>query len=182
MHPHAYSHVVRVTAPAIEPLSLAQVKLYLRIEHTDEDNSFLQMIAAAREAAELYLGKSLITQSKRLIIERPSSTLYALPQGPVQSIQTVAVEDDDGVQTTLDSGLYRLHVGRNLLQLDQLPTAHSLIVTYVAGFGDEADDVPSLIRQGILQHVAAMCEARETAAPIPARVVESYQFYREVRL
>lgn len=182
MHPHAYSHVVRVTAPALEPLTLSQVKLYLRIEHSEEDTSLLHMIAAAREAAELYMGKSLITQSKRLIIEQPDAVIYALPQGPVQSIQTVASENEEGVQTTLDSGLYRLHAGRNLLQLEQLPNADLLVVTYVAGFGDAADDVPSLIRQGMLQHVAAMCEAREVATRIPDSAARSYQLYREVRL
>ncbi len=171
-----------ITAPAAEPLSLAQVKLFLRIEHTDEDSLLPIFIKAAREAAEQQLGRSLITQSQRAYISDPCSTLIALPRGPVQSIQTVAFEDGDGNQVTLDAGLYRLLETRDVLQLDSVPTASTLIVTYVTGYGDGAEDVPSIIRQGILHHVAAFYESRETHAPMPEAVKAYYQPYREVRL
>ena len=174
--------VERVTAPAVEPLSLAQVKLFLRIEHDDEDTLIALFITAAREAAEDVLGRSLITQSQRLYVPCPTSTLIALPRGPVQSIQTVAAEDDEGTLTTIDSDTYRLHAGRGLLQLDTVANASTLVVTYVTGFGDDADDVPSIIRQGLLNHVAAFYDTRETQKPMPELVRAFYQPYREVRL
>lgn len=174
--------VERVTAPATEPISMAQAKLFLRIDHAEEDTLLAMFITAAREAAEEALGKSLITQSQRLYVPCPKSTLLALPRGPVQSIQTVATEDGAGEQATLDSDTYRLHAGRGLLQLYHTVTAPTLIVTYVAGFGDGAEDVPSIIRQGLLNHVAAFYETRETQTPMPELVKAFYLPYREVRL
>lgn len=174
--------VERVTAPAVEPLDLVQVKLYLRIEHDDEDTLLALFITAAREAAEETLGRCLITQSQRLFVPCAASTLIVLPRGPVQSIQTVAVQDSAGTSVTLDSDTYRLHAGKGLLQLDSVPRTGTLIVTYVAGFGDAAEDVPAIIRQGMLNHVAAFYESREAQMPMPELVKAFYQPYREVRL
>lgn len=178
---HTRMQVERVTAPAIEPLSLAQVKLFLRVEHAEDDALIMLCLTAAREAAEAVLGRSLITQSQRFYAPA-CSTLIALPRGPVQTIQTVAIEDADGGVETLDADTYRLHAGRGILQLDAVPSGQTLIITYVTGYGDEAEDVPSLIRQGILQHVAALYEAREAQIPMPNEVRAFYLPYREVRL
>lgn len=174
--------VERITAPATEPISLAQVKLFLRIEHDEEDSLLALFITAAREAAEEVLGKSLITQSQRLYVPCPKNTLLALPRGPVQSIQTVAVEDEEGNLTTLDSDTYRLHEGRGLLQLYHIVLGPTLVVTYVAGFGDTGEEVPSIIRQGLFNHIAAFYETRETQTPMPELVKAFYLPYREVRL
>ncbi len=175
-------HVERITAPATEPLSLSQVKLFLRIEHGEEDTLLALFITAAREAAEQALGRSLMTQSQRLYVKAPVSTLLALPRGPVQSIQTVQIETGEGELETLDSDRYRLHTGRSMLQLDSVIREGTVIVTYVTGFGDQAEDVPSIIRQGILNHVAAFYETRETNTPMPETAKAFYQPYREVRL
>jgi uncharacterized phiE125 gp8 family phage protein len=174
--------VERVTAPAIEPISLAQAKLFLRVEHTLEDSLISLFIIAAREAAEQMLGKSLITQSQRLYVTGINNTTLCLPRSPVQSIQTVAAEDANGNRTTLDSGTYRLLAGRNIVQFNALPSVNTVIVTYVAGFGDTPETVPNLIRQGILNHVAAFYDTRETQMPMPDLVKAFYQPHREVRL
>lgn len=174
--------VERITAPAVEPISLSQVRLFLRIEHNEEDTLLGMFITSAREAAETALGRSLITQSQRLYVPCVKSTLIALPRGPVQSIQTVAVEQEDGSTVTLDSDTYRLHTGRGLLQLNSPVRIGTLAVTYVAGYGDTAEEVPSIIRQGMLNHVAAFYESRETQLPMPESVRAFYQPYQEVRL
>jgi uncharacterized phiE125 gp8 family phage protein len=174
--------VERVTAPVIEPISLAQAKLFLRVEHTLEDSLITQFISAAREAAEQIMGKSLITQSQRLYVTGVKDADLCLPRAPVQSIQTIAAEDDSGSRKTLDSSTYRLLSGRNIVQFNALPSANTLIVTYVAGYGDTPETVPNLIRQGILNHVAALYETRESGATMTDVVRAFYPPFREVRL
>lgn len=171
--------VERVTAPALEPLSLLEAKLFLRVEHEEEDVLIASLIVAAREAAEAATGRSLITQSQRLRVAGLYCSIVALPRGPVQSIQTVA-SVSGGVSTTLDPSHYRLHAARGIVQLLVQPQGDELVVTYVAGFGDAAADVPSLIRQGMLKHVAAMYERSDAVVPEAARGL--YQPYREMRL
>ncbi len=62
MHSIPARGLTRVVAPAFEPLTLAETKLYLRVDHSDDDASIARMIQAAREAAEFYLRRSLVTQ------------------------------------------------------------------------------------------------------------------------
>jgi uncharacterized phiE125 gp8 family phage protein len=174
--------VVRVTAPAVSPLTLSEVKLYLRIEHTAEDALVAQWIQAATEAAEKFLGVSLITQSHRLWVRAPWSACLHMPKGPIQEIQTAEIRGLDGSTTTLDPETYVLYPARALLQWLSVPVGEELIITYVAGFGDGASDVPSLIRQGMLHHIAAMAEAREGGAGIPDLAKALYQPFREVRI
>lgn len=182
MFHHPDMAVVRVTPPAIAPLTLAEVKLYLRIEHTAEDTLIAQWITAATEAAEAFLGASLITQSHRLWVRAPWSACTHLPKGPIQAIQTAEIRGLDGGTTTLDPGHYVLYPARALLQWVVVPVGEELIITYVAGFGDLASEVPSLIRQGMLYHIAAMAEMREGGAAIPDLAKALYQPFREVRL
>jgi len=173
--------VERVTAPAVEPLAAEEVKLFLRIEHDEDDDIIDMLIVTVREAAEAWTGRSLITQSQRMRLVGHDCGIVTLLRGPVQSIQTVEAVND-GVGVTVDPGLYRLHAARGILQMLQVPYAQELVITYVAGFGDAAGDVPSLIRQGMLQHVAQLYENREAAGNTPELARALYQPYREMRL
>ena len=51
-----------ITEPAIEPLTLAEVKLHCRVDYTDDDAMLQAFITAARRRAENYLGRKLISQ------------------------------------------------------------------------------------------------------------------------
>src|SRR5688572_29997630 len=78
--------LTRVSAPASEPLTLAEAKLYLRVDHTNEDALIGDMIVAARMTAESWLKRSLISQAWKLSYDDGIPDIVWLPMGPVSSI------------------------------------------------------------------------------------------------
>lgn len=59
-----------VTAPAVDPVSVADVKNYLRINGTTDDAMLGAFITAAVNVVESYLGRRLITQTWALFMDR----------------------------------------------------------------------------------------------------------------
>jgi uncharacterized phiE125 gp8 family phage protein len=130
----SYSVVV-VTPPAIEPLSLDDAKLHLRVSSTEEDSLITDLISAARQWVEAYLNRSLITQTLRLradaFPDTPARTVLlannwpgltlesyltrasALTNGPLylqrpplQSVTSIQYYDSTGASQTLSPSLY----------------------------------------------------------------------------
>jgi len=142
LHPSRGNRLV--TAPATEPVTLAELKTHLRITGTDEDTFLTQAIEDARQEVEDATGLALLTQTWRLTLDRwpPGEevwwdgmreghidVIYAndkrghviLPRYPLQSITSVTVYDDNGdstvvtVATTFDIDTQHLR-GRMALQ------------------------------------------------------------------
>ncbi len=53
---------ILLTPPAVEPVTLAEAKAYLRVEHGDDDDVIAALIAAARSHVEAQTRRVLITQ------------------------------------------------------------------------------------------------------------------------
>lgn len=60
----------RIAGPALEPVSIADLKAQLRIDGTSEDAELSLYITAAREQIEELTGRALITQSWRLTLDQ----------------------------------------------------------------------------------------------------------------
>lgn len=58
---------ILLTPPASEPLSVADAKSYLRVEHEDDDAIIAALIASARHHVEALTRTGLITQTWRLV-------------------------------------------------------------------------------------------------------------------
>lgn len=172
-----------VTAPAVEPLILLEVKDHLRVDF-DEDDPLLQgLIKAAREYAEEVTGRALITQDWDYFLDEfPGGTEIALPFPPLQSVASVKYTDKDNVVATFDSAKYQVDTqrqpGRILLKdnetwpSDTLRPANGVEVRFKAGYGDDRFTVPEAIRRAMLLHIGAMYEHREAVlAGQPASVV-----------
>ncbi len=97
-----------ITAPAIEPVTLAEAKADLRIDH-DDDNALLERhIAEAREWVEQLLQIKLLFQTWELVIDKFPPSEIKLPFGPVNSIVSILYDDAGGLEQTVAPGTYTL--------------------------------------------------------------------------
>ncbi len=170
-----------VTAPASEPVTLEEAKLFLRVEHNDEDAMITGLIVAAREAAEGYMKRSLVTQTLSVAFDDYAPMQFVLPRGKVQSVESVKFIDKAGDETLLTSGQYYLTAGNRALVFVVTPLSHQIEIVYLAGFGD-ADAVPNAIKQGMKAHVAYMYENRMNGSKIHGESRGYYAPFREFEL
>lgn len=161
------------TAPAVEPLTVAEAKDHLRIDHNDEDVLLNSLIMAARQHVESPLtNRSLITTTWNYYL--PSfgfGSEIELPRPPLQSVTGIYYTTDGGSETEFDSSKYSVDTystpGRIVLNrteswpTDELEEVNGVRIEFVAGYGDDDVDVPQAIRQAMLLIVAEMYENRE---------------------
>lgn len=166
-----------VTPPASEPVSLAEVKLFLRIDQDVEDTLITTLIGAAREAVEAACGRALITRRVRESLDiwrRDAVGGAVLGVGPVVDVVAVRLLADNGSQSVIDPERYRLEGGRDRPRLvfasgvpATLRTVGGIEIEYDAGFADDASDLPVALRLATLQIVASLYDARLGQAPMP---------------
>ena len=130
-----------ITPPAAEPLSTAEAKLHLRVDHTSDDTLITALIVAAREHVENYLVGSLVQQTRAVYLSSWPYSPFRLPCGPVQLIDSVKYTDSDGAEHTVSTDLYYLSPGGELClePFESWPTARlrgpgAIEITYTTGY------------------------------------------------
>ena len=104
-----------ISAPVIEPLSVADVKTWIKVDGDDDDPVIQSLITSSRLAVEAATNRLLITQKWRLTLDSwAKSRFLHLPLTPVQSINRVYIFDTSGVGGELAIDLY--HLDANLYQ------------------------------------------------------------------
>lgn len=183
--------LLELTAPATEPISLSDAKLYLRVDHTEEDALIASLITAARSRIEAIIGRSLINRS--LVWRGPARATICLPRPPLVSVTRISVigENDQGadvppadivVNTRGEPDSVHLAAGKNWG--DYLPGFLSLEIEFIAGYGSAADSVPQPLRQAIMMLCAHMFEfrARDSEPDLPAMIGALTAPFKTVRL
>lgn len=175
---------VLVTPPAITPVSLAEAKLHLRVDHSDEDTLIEGLIRAATEHLDGWtgiLGRCLVEQEWSQTFDDFAREI-PLSLAPVISISSVTVGGE-----TLDSSSYSLRVdgsGNSHVVFDDVSAFGVTSVIYKAGYatipevpavpGDGEEDpgtpavpakstVPDPLKAAILLLTAYWYECREAA-------------------
>lgn len=167
--------LVLVTAPASEPITLAQAKVQVRVESsvTAEDDHITALIQSAREEAEHELGRALIAQTWDLKIDAFPSVEVELPKPVVSSITSISYVDLDGNTQTIASNQYTLDSStmpgfvlpaQDVDWPDTLDCANAVTVRFVAGWANAAA-VPASIKQWILWRVGVLYKHRDTPLP-----------------
>lgn len=159
-----------------EPVTLSDAKLFTRVNSSSDDSLLTSLITTAREMAEEYLGRSVVRQSYQMIFDDKISGAVKLLRPPVISINSVKTSAKDGAETTVNSDFYYLNTNDELV-FEQYISGHKIIIEYNAGY----DEIPEPIKQGMLNHIAALYDDRANTE-IPLSSVSLYQPYRIIKL
>lgn len=182
-----------VTAPTVEPVTLADAKNHCRVDGTDDDALITSLIVSARESAEHETGRALCTQTRELVLDAFPEA-FVLRGSPIQSVVSVKFLDSTGVEQTLDPQDTLLDKDSEPGYLvpaygkawpETYPVPNAVRVQYVCGFGG-ASAVPESIKAWIKLAVGTMYAQRETigsnqTASLPDRfwhrLLDPYRVY-----
>jgi uncharacterized phiE125 gp8 family phage protein len=160
---------ILLAAPAVEPITLADAKQFLRVEHNDDDDIITALIAGSRIHVETQTRRALITQTWRLTRDVwPAAGCLALLPVPVKTLDAVHVYKSDGTTLALDVAGFTLDKSDAPARLSFLagappaPERHAggIEIDITCGYGDAAANVPEPLRQAIRLLVAHWYENR----------------------
>tara|TARA_R110000772_G_C13310322_1_gene440408 strand:- start:15382 stop:16062 length:681 start_codon:yes stop_codon:yes gene_type:complete len=185
----AYTYKV-TASPATTPISLAEVKAFAKITTTADDALITMMIESATDYAEKFTRRDFITRTYKTFRDNfpntflgsPSSNLqnspfndsgnfgFELRRSPLQSIESVQYTDTAGATIVIPTTVYYAPLEDDYSSLltqiaqswpsDALEQLQAITIEFKTGFGDNAADVPSGIRQALLMHTLFLYDNR----------------------
>ncbi|MBM3562079.1 MAG: hypothetical protein FJX16_01560 [Alphaproteobacteria bacterium] len=185
-----------IGAPAIEPVSLADAKSWLREDGGEEDELIQALIVAARMTLEAYTRRFFVTQSWRLVFDcwpssvASTSTLH-IPFAPFAGATEIRVFDANGIAQTLAGASYRAppstEGGR--ISFASAPPApgratDGIEIDFNVGYGALASDIPQPLHHAILSLVSHWREHRgdDGDEALPNSVAQLAAPFRRERL
>jgi uncharacterized phiE125 gp8 family phage protein len=167
------SSVSVTTAPSVEPVTAAEVKLFSKIDFSDDDTLLTIQIKSARQMVEKYLNKTLIDTTLKAYYTNYNQRVW-LPYGPHQSVTSVTRKRrNESTTLTVNTDYYLL--GDTVKYLDLEPTGiinppglsrdeqalgWDLEVVFVAGYGAASTDIPQPIKEAILKTIETNYDMR----------------------
>ncbi len=157
-----------VTAPAVMPISIDEVRLQCGLESNDHDELLEGYIAAATEYAETYTDRALILQTWDLTLDAfPAGLSIFVPRPPLLDVTWVKYTDAGGTLQTWDEASYLVDTsaygtaqqGRiSRVQATEWPVVrtgpNAVTIRFRAGYGTTGESVPMVIRVAMKQFIA----------------------------
>lgn len=142
-----------ITTPPVNPaVSTADIKTHLRITGTDEDGYLDSLVSVATAYAQNFQNRQYITATYQMFLDDFPLCEIRVPRPPLQSVSSIQYYDATGTQQTLSTSIYEVDnngpVGRIVRADDQTwpevdDRLNAVTITYTAGYGDDASDIPS---------------------------------------
>ena len=181
---------------AVEPLSLAEARQWLRIDSTHDDDIVSTLIVSARLLVEQTTRRLLIAQQWRILLDDwPIGGMIEIPLTPVLSIDAFRLRAPSGEATPVNPETYRLrtHQDPAVVELLSVPSAELALrggieLDVTAGYGAQAIHTPEPLRHAIRLLVAGWYENRGDAAfgqhgaQLPSAVASLLAPFRRMRL
>ena len=188
---------ILLTGPAVEPVTLAEAKLFLRVEHDDDDDLIAALVAGSRIHVEAQTRRALITQTWRLTRDAwPRSGRFFVLPVPLVSLVAARIYKSDNTTQALDLSAFTLDKTAAPAMLAFTPgtlpvpgrPAAGIEVDVTTGYGAAGENVPEPLRQAIRLLTAHWYENRGLAAVgqqvalLPATVAALIAPYRVLSL
>ena len=176
------------TPPSREPLTVIETRENLRLDDDVDETLVMSLIIAARQWAENYTGRALITRTVQqwldgfIEVDQPLwegwktgpdivnfQNHIELALAPAIAITDIKYYADDDTETTWASSNYYADLIREPARIvlrdggnypTNLRAANALKITYTAGYGATTASVPEPIRVAMLQYCAFLYEHR----------------------
>ena len=164
-----------VTAPTVEPLALAEVKDYHKIEESADDTLIYGLIISAREHVEKVTSRAFITQTWDLFLDT-LPTVVLIHHSPLQSVTSFKYIDTGGIQQTWGASKYRVDSKSEPARItpahgEVWPAARAVTnaieIRFIAGYGAVGSDVPRTSLLSMLALIGAWYENREAISSAP---------------
>lgn len=163
---------ILITAPTLEPVSLAEAKAWLREDASDEDQLIQTLLVSARMTLEAWTRCFFITQGWRMVCDnwpplKDNSLTIDIAFAPFRAITAIRVYDRNDVASLVEPSTYRVgssnQVGRILFN-STLPAPGRVIdgveIDFTVGYGSTPAHTPEPLRRAILLLVAHWREHR----------------------
>lgn len=166
-----------ITPPPFAPLTLAEAKEYLRVDHNDEDATITRMISAATgyaDGPDGFLARALIDQTWELTLDAFPLREIRIPLPPLIEVVNVFYDDGAGVQQILSTASYsvdKINEPGWIVPVGSWPATfdgiNSVRVRFRAGYVDASQsppvgEVPEDIVQALLLYIDTMFDERAT--------------------
>lgn len=182
-----YRSLKRLTEPAIEPISVAELKSHLRIDQdfVDDDLYLHTLISAARHHVETVSDRTLVRCQWQMKLDNFPWGAIELARPPIASGPiTVTYVPSDGVYSPVAFTNFREDRDATPAAIrpawnGSWPTCrgaeNDVTVTYWAGYGDETTKIPPPARHAMLMLAAHWYANRESVVqggmnPVPMGV------------
>ena len=173
--------LVQTAAPSVEPVTTTSQKEWMRVDTSDEDSLIGNLAAASRAYVEMSTNRQMITATWQYKFSSfPSSGDIVLPISPLQSVTSITYVDTNDDTQTWSSALYTVDTASDVGRVrpiynEDYPEsrgyAQVVIVTFVAGYGDAASDVPDTALTAIKLLASNWFENRESNAAVSLQEV-----------
>lgn len=163
--------IFKLDTPAVAyPVEIGEMKLHLRVDHSDEDGIIDDYIASATASIGEELGRVMVTETWAESMSSAPRDVY-LTKLPADTLVSVTYYDTGNIQQTATIADFALYAADDwaFVRSDSWPAVFdrpdAITVKYSAGYG-AADVVPAHLKQAIKLVVGHWYENREDASEV----------------
>jgi uncharacterized phiE125 gp8 family phage protein len=188
---------ILISPPAVEPVTLAEAKAFLRVEHADDDALIGALLRAARSLVEAQTRRALITQTWRLVRDDwPADGRIEVLPVPLIELAGACVREASGAAQGIDLQAFAVDGAAAPAVIAFPPwslpppgrAVAGIEIDVTVGYGDAPADMPEPLKHAVRLLAAHWYENRglvvpgQTVADLPATVAALITPYRVLAL